>query len=369
MTPVDTHTPVAGPDPALDHLPTPYLVVDHDVLSANITRLHRHLAGVGLAVRPHVKTHKVLEIAALQVAAGASGLTVATVGEAEVFADAGYADLVIAYPLWVDEGRARRLRQLASQARIAIGVDSVEAAERLTGLLDPRVELMVEVDSGHHRTGCRPGEAGAVAAAARAGGLTVRGVFSFPGHSYAPDAAAGAAAQEEEALRVAAESLRAVGVLPEVVSGGSTPSAAEMGAGVLTEARPGVYVVNDAQQWELGRCAREDVALTAYGRVVSSRPGRVVLDTGSKVLGGDRSGYATGYGRLLDHPEARIVQLSEHHAVVALPEGPHRPPLGALLRVVPNHVCVAVNLVDHLRVVQRGHPPRTWSVAARGAHT
>lgn len=359
----------SGPAGELAHVPTPHLVVDHDVMAANIERLHRHLASVGLSVRPHVKTHKVPEIAAAQRAAGAVGITVATVAEAEVFAGAGHTDLFIAYPLWVDADRARRLSDLAEVSRLAIGVESVEAAEHLGRLLDPRVELMVEVDSGHHRTGCRPAEAGAVAATARAQGLTVRGIFSFPGHSYAPDAAAGVAEQEEMALRVAADSMRALDLVPEVVSGGSTPSAAEMGGGVLTEARPGVYVFNDAQQWELGRCAREDIALTAYGRVVSSRPGRVVIDTGSKVLGGDRAGYATGHGRLLDHPEARIVQLSEHHAVVDLPQGADRPPWGALLRVVPNHVCVAVNLVDHLTVVHHGQPPRVWSVAARGANT
>lgn len=347
---------------------TPFLVVDRAVLDANIARAHQHLDELGLSVRPHVKTHKCPQIAQLQLGAGAIGITVATVGEAEVFAGAGCTDIFIAYPVWVDVERAGRLSRLAGTCRLAIGVDSVAGATHLSGRLDPRIEVMVEIDSGHHRTGCDPREAGEVAAAVVAAGLSLRGVFTFPGHSYAPDAAVGAAQEEVEALRVAVHAARSGGLVPAVISGGSTPSVGAMTPGVVTEARPGVYVFNDAQQWELNRCAREQIALTAYGRVVSTGPGRVVLDAGSKVLGTDRASYATGYGRLLDHPRARIVQLSEHHAVVAVPAG-QEPKLGAVARVVPNHVCTAVNLVDTLTVVDEEAKVQIWPVAARGANS
>lgn len=361
------HTPRDGPVSTLARS-TPYLVVDRAIVEANIARVHGRLDAVGLSVRPHVKTHKSPDIAALQLGAGAVGITVATVGEAEVFAGSGCTDIFIAYPVWVDADRARRLALLTETARVAIGVESVEGAEHLAGNLDPRIEVMVEVDSGHHRTGCEPRQAGEVATAVVAGGLTYRGLFTFPGHSYAPGAAADTAHQEGEALRVATQATKAAGLVPAVISGGSTPSVAEMAPGVLTEARPGVYVFNDAQQWELKRCGREDIALTAYGRVVSRRPGRVVVDAGSKILGGDRAAYASGYGRLLDHPTARIVQLSEHHAVVEVPHG-QEPELGAVLRVVPNHVCIAVNLVDTFTAVAGNEAAQIWPVAARGANS
>ena len=133
----------------------------------------------------------------------------------------------------------------------------------------------------------------------------------------------------------------------------------------MTEVRPGVYVFGDAQQWELGTMAPEDIALTAIATVVSHAGGRAVLDAGSKVLGADRAAYATGFGRLLDHPEARIVALSEHHAVVDLGGAP-LPRLGETVRVVPNHVCAAVNLADE--PVGGGARGRCtpWPVSARG---
>ena len=177
---------------------------------------------------------------------------------------------------------------------------------------------MVEVDSRPPPQRRLAGLAGDVARAA--GDLAVRGVFTFPGHSYSPDGRAAAARDEAVALAAGRASLEAAGVTEiAVVSGGSTPSLEHADTSVLTEVRPGVYVFNDAQQWELGSATPDQVALTAVATVVSHAGGRAVLDAGSKVLGADRASYATGSGRLLDHPDARIVQLSEHHAVVELP--------------------------------------------------
>jgi D-serine deaminase-like pyridoxal phosphate-dependent protein len=137
----------------------------------------------------------------------------------------------------------------------------------------------------------------------------------------------------------------------------------------MTEMRPGVYVFGDAQQLELGSIPPDAIALTALATVVSRPPGRVVLDAGSKVLGPDRAPWATGNGRLLDHMGARITQMSEHHAVVAWEDGSPPPEIGSRLRVVPNHVCIAVNLVDELVVCEAGAVVDRWPVAARGANT
>ncbi len=343
--------------------PTPFLSVDRERLEAAIARVASWAGDQALALRPHAKTHKTPQIAALQIAAGAVGLSVATVGEAEVFADHGADDLFVAYPLWVDDDRARRLRTLADRVTLAIGVDSAEAAVQAGRLLaGSSVEVLVEVDAGHHRSGVPAAQTPGVAAAALDAGLTVRGAFSFPGHSYAPDGRASAARDEASALSEAADRLRGLGLDP-VVSGGSTPSLDHSEGTVLTEVRPGVYVFGDAQQWELGSCSPDDIALTCIATVVSRRPGRFVLDAGSKALGADRAPWATGFGRLLEDPDARVVLLSEHHAVVETPSP--APPLGTTVRVVPNHVCNAVNLADELWV-DAGGTLVSWAVAARG---
>lgn len=356
-------------------VPTPHLRVDLDRLRHNVRRAADHAASARVSLRPHVKTHKSIEIARLQLVSGARGITVATVGEAEAFVRLGCTDVFIAYPVWVDDDRGARLRDLAEVARVAIGVDSLYGAantgRRLGG---SGIEVMVEIDSGHHRTGIEPDKAGVVARAARRAGLPVRGVFTFPGHGYAPGAVAEVAAAEALSLRAATSSVEATGLAVPVVSGGSTPTLAASFSGARAyrddddttevELRPGVYVFGDAQQWELGTCTPDDIALTARATVVSLAGGRMVLDAGSKVLGADRASYASGFGRLLHRPEARIVSLAEHHAVVEPGPG-RRPRLGDQVDVVPNHVCAAVNLASELWVEEAGGL-RPWPVTARG---
>ncbi|MCK0439992.1 alanine racemase [Gordonia alkaliphila] len=369
---------------------TPYLLVDDAVLRRNVAALAERAAASGLQVRPHAKTHKCAQVAARQRDPGpgldgAVGFTVATISEAEAFADAGFTDLFLAYPLWLTESKAARLRSLAQRAALRLAVDSAAGAQRMAELLgDAPVEVLVEVDSGMRRSGAAPDDAGAVAAAAVAAGLSVIGVFTFPGHGYGPGSArADAARQEAVALAAAADSLRRTGIEPTVISGGSTPTIAFADAGVLTEIRPGVYPFNDAQQLELGSCTWDDIALVAVATVIraSSSPGespRLVLDAGSKTLGADRPAWASGFGRLLDHPDARIVALSEHHAVVEFPPAEFPtvefptgakdvPALGDRVRVVPNHVCSAVNLADEL-LAETADGVEHWPIIARGAN-
>src|SRR5688500_5573856 len=365
-------------------------MIDVDILDRNIARMAAATQARGLRLRPHAKTHKDLEIAERQLAAGAVGLTVATIGEAEVFAKAGVRDIFIAYPLWVTAPHAERLRTLAESSSITVGVDSAESASfmgRNLGAGARRIAVLVELDSGHHRSGVRPEDAAAVARAAADAGLDVAGVFTFPGHSYAPGMPLAAARQEDEALRRGADELAAAGFTVRTISGGSTPTASldptdsldsadsRDRATAATELRPGVSVFVDAQQFELGRCEPAAIALTVASTVVShhrtaaGEPGRFIIDAGSKVLGSDRPAWASGYGRLLDHPDARITALSEHHATVEWPQGLALPDRGELLRVVPNHVCLTMNLVDEVSLVREGALAGRWAVAARGKNS
>jgi D-serine deaminase-like pyridoxal phosphate-dependent protein len=345
--------------------PTPALVVDEAILDANIARMAAFTASAGLKLRPHVKTHKSIEIARRQRAAGASGITVATLSEALVFAEAGLSDIFAAYPLWIDDFRRAELEQLLDRTSVMLGLDSAESAEQLAragfGSRDG-LAVMIEIDSGHHRSGVQPAEAGDLARAAMDAGLDVAGVFTYPGHSYSPDARRSAAQDEHDALEIAVASMTASHVPARIVSGGSTPSLEFATSSVLTEVRPGVYIFGDAQQWELGTCAPDTIALTALATVMSRSPDHLILDAGSKVLGADRPTYASGYGRLLDFPDARITALSEHHATVVGIDLP----LGARVRVVPNHVCTTVNLADEYQVRSPAGKLASWPVDARG---
>lgn len=344
---------------------TPTLVIDSAVLDANIARVAATTANAGLSLRPHVKTHKSIEIARRQLAAGAIGITVATLSEALVFSAAGFTDIFIAYPLWLDEFKTAALGRVLEHSSVMLGVDSLESATRIaqTGLAAGHdLAVLIEIDSGHHRSGVQPRDAGALAEAVRDAGLEVAGLFTFPGHSYSPTGREAAAGDEAQALSAAVASLAERGIIPRIVSGGSTPSLEFADSSVLTEIRPGVYVFGDAQQWELGATPPENIALTALATVVSRSPDHLILDAGSKVLGADRAPYSSGYGRLLDYPDARLTALSEHHATVVGVDLP----LGTRVRVAPNHVCATVNLADEYLVDSPGETLQAWPVDARG---
>jgi D-serine deaminase-like pyridoxal phosphate-dependent protein len=344
---------------------TPALAINAVILDANIARAAASTARAGLSLRPHVKTHKSIEIARRQLAAGAVGITVATLSEAEVFSAAGFADIFVAYPLWLDVFKTASLTRVLEHSSVLLGVDSVDSARQIAnavGMRAGRLGVLIEIDSGHHRSGVRPQDAGALAVAVQDAGLDVAGLFTFPGHSYSPTARESAARDEERALSAAVASLDERGIAARIVSGGSTPSLEFASSSVLTEVRPGVYVFGDAQQWELGTIAPEDIALTALATVVSRSPGHLILDAGSKVLGADRGASSSGFGRLRDYPDARITALSEHHATVIGVDLP----LGTRVRVVPNHVCAAVNLADEYVVHSPGHDLEAWRVDARG---
>ena len=349
---------------------TPMVVVDADALDHNVASWAGRLAERGTGLRPHTKTSKCLPIIERQVAAGVVGLTVATLGEAEVLADAGFGELFQAFPLWAGHpDRARRLRALHERVGLMVGVESVEGAEALGRAVvgsDRPLRVLIEVDPGLHRTGVEPAGVVAIARAAADAGLDVHGAFTFGGHGYAAcDAAPDAADDEVGVLSAAAEALRAAGFEPTVLSAGSTPTALHSARPPVTDERPGTYVFHDAQQVSLGVASLDEVALVVAATVVASHPdGRFVLDAGSKALASDRPAWMTGHGIVRDYPDAEIRSLSEHHAVCRT-TGP-RPRVGEVVSVVPNHCCVVVNLVDDLLVAHHGEVVDRWPIASRG---
>lgn len=367
---------------------TPYLAIDKAVLTKNIQRMAKQTSKAGIELRPHVKTHKIPELAKLQLAAGATGVTVATIGEAELFAKKGVRDIFIAYPLYVTDSKLKRLAKLSRKVKLLLAIDSAAGAKALAVGLKG-VTVLVEIDSGHHRSGCDPKLAGDLALAAKSLGLEPVGIFTYPGHSYKPKGANQAVKDEQIALAVAAATLVKVGIEAKVISSGSTPTASVStessgksgkSKSPVNELRPGVYVFNDAQQLELGTCTLKDIALWAVATVVSANGNRMILDSGGKILGADRASWASGHGRLLDYPEARIEALSEHHATVVFPKarnskagakspGGKLPRIGDLVRVAPNHVCNSINLVDRVYLVQNKGVVGSWKVAARGMNS
>lgn len=348
---------------------TPALVVDHDSLIANLDAMAATMESRGVALRPHAKTHKSPDLGKLQLSRGASGLSVATLGEAEVFAGAGITDLFIAYPLYVGRSKADRFRELAKAVDLAVGVDSEDAARALaaTGSA-PHIRVMVEIDSGQHRTGVDPEAAGPLAAACERLGLVVDGVFTHGGHGYRnPEAPAYAARDEKDALARAVDSLSRSGIEARTVSAGSTPTALGSAGAPVNEERPGTYVFNDRQQLELGSANPSQISLRVAATVVSTAvSGQVVLDAGSKSLSSDRPLWLEGHGVVPELNGAMVVSLSECHGVLRLPNYVDPPAVGTVVSVIPNHVCSVVNLFEQLDVVSNGEVVDRWAVAARG---
>jgi len=351
-------------------LDTPTVVVFVDRVRANIERLQAALDRRGVALRPHAKTHKSVRIARLQLEAGATGLSCGTIGEAETFARAGMHDLFVAYPIWAEGPKAQRLRALHDAADLSVGVDSAAGAERLAAAVAGarrRLRVLVEIDSGQHRTGvATPDAAVEVARAAAGAGLVVTGVFTHGGHSYRPGRSGSAALDEVASLEAAAAALAAAGFEIETISAGSTPTMTASAQGRVNEIRAGTYILGDRQQWALGAIGESGVAAAVAGTVVSAGADRVVLDAGAKALTKDRAEWLEGHGLLPRYPDAVVERLSDYHGVVRLVPGAPRPRPGEVVAVVPNHVCPVVDLVSSFVAVLPGGRTEHWPVDARG---
>ena len=350
----------------LGDLPTPCLVLDRSRLRRNLQTMADVARRHGVALRPHMKTAKSVDVARMAIAGEEGGITVSTLAEAEYFAAHGMTDIV--YAVGITPQRLDRVVALnAGGARIAVITDDLAMASRI-GALPVPPRTLVEIDTGEGRGGLGPGSPALPEVAGRLG-RALGGVLTHGGHSYAArgTAALQAVAEGERAGAVAAaERLRALGHACPVVSVGSTPTALHAAhLDGVTEIRPGVYMFGDLFQAAIGSHAADDIAVTVLSSVVGLRPDarRFLIDAGALALSKDRSTEATAHDRLfglvLDvngtpaFGDACVERAYQEHGVVRVPDGVAFPALsvGDRVRVVPNHACLTAAAHDRYHVV------------------
>lgn len=365
----------AGGGSPLDAGPTPALVIDRDRLRRNITEMAKRARDADVALWPHGKTHKCAEIAMLQREAGAAGLTVATLAEAEYFVAAGGTDILLAYPP-VGAWRLKRLVALAKRARLRVVLDDASVLGELIAACrsgGAQIPYLWEVDCGTGRLGTAPGEATALAigAAPRAEECPFDGLMTFGGHAYGArndDELDQVAQAERDALAASAAALSGRGLGGAARSAGTTPTSHRLRRGSgLTEMRPGNYAFYDATQVALGLVGPERCALSVLATVVGRpSPQKVILDAGSKALAAERlTPRAEGFGLVCGHPQLRVERLYEQHAIVHSDEPCHLA-LGERVRVVPNHACAAANLHRQALIVEQDEVVDIWNIGAAG---
>lgn len=356
-------------------LDTPALLIDFDKLENNLAAMQKIANDNGVKLRPHTKTHKTPYIAHKQMRAGARGVTVAKLGEAETLNAAGLDDLLIAFPL---QGAAKmeRLLCLAERAAVRVSLDSFPVAQAISDAAATRgikIPFYVEVDTGLHRVGLAPRQATRdfVRAATKLRGIEFIGLLTHAGQAYAAKTLDEIAAlgKNEGALMVeTAEMLRADGIATPEVSVGSTPTArfAAQVQGV-TEIRPGTYVFYDTMQVHKFACAWDDCAQTVLFTVVAKHPDRLIFDGGSKTLSSDRGpdGAAT-FGTVVGFPHLEIYALSEEHAHVKIIGDGAVPNIGDKVQVIPNHACAVMNLHDQFIATRGDEALGSFEIAARG---
>lgn len=354
-------------------LPTPALLLDLDKLEANLSRMARRAEALGVALRPHVKTHKCVEIGRRQRDHGTSGITVSTLYEARVFADHGFDDITWAFPLV--PSRLDEVQDLAARIRLRVVVDSSEAIDLLDRTEQP-FHVWLKVDSGYHRAGVDPHGAPAFELARRLAGaqrLVFDGILTHSGHAYhgrSRAEVAAIAAVERDVMIAFAERLRQEGVPVAAISVGSTPALAAVDRlDGVSEIRPGNYAFYDYSQVVIGSCGVRDCALTVLATVVSSQPGtnHCVVDAGalalSKDTGAEQAPCPT-MGEIFDdyaggtlRADARVVSLSQEHGIVSAAL-----PVGTRVRILPNHSCLTAAQFDEYHVVRGAEVVDRWKV-------
>jgi D-serine deaminase-like pyridoxal phosphate-dependent protein len=345
----------------LSELETPVLTADLDAIECNISRMQAYCDEHGVELRPHIKTHKLPELARLQLEAGAVGITCQKLGEAEVMADAGVEDILLSFPL-VGSAKAERLAALAGRVKMTVVGDSAAVAEGLSPVLareGVEVDFLVECDTGLGRTGVQSPEEAAALAELVDGleGLRFAGLMTYP-----------SLPETGPWLLAAREAIEARGLTVERVSGGGTPTAERTHElGVVDELRVGTYIYGDRACIANGSVPLDDCALRVVATVVS-RPTRerAIIDAGSKTLTSDLAVGATGHGLLVEYPDAEVYALNEEHGYVDVSRCEPAPEIGDRVTIVPNHACTTANMHDEIVLHRGGEVVETLPTAARG---
>jgi D-serine deaminase-like pyridoxal phosphate-dependent protein len=344
---------------------TPAVVIDLDIVERNVDRLQAACDAAGLANRPHIKTHKSPVLAALQRDKGARGITCQKLGEAEVMAAAGLDDIVVSYNLLGEEKMARLARLVGDGLTIRpcadnpVSIDGYAEAAQAAGRT---MGVLVECDTGRERAGVTtPGEAIALARRiAGHKGLRFDGLLLYPPETRMPET--------QRFLDDVLAGIKEHGLEARIISTGGTPNLRQLGAiKGATEHRSGTSIFNDRMMMACGAATLEDCALAVYATVVSrAADDRGILDSGSKTLTSDPGGGLDGYGLIREYPKARIKGFAEEHGMLDLSACDVKPEIGETVSIVPNHVCVVVNMVDQLVTVRGEEIVGTLPVAARG---
>ncbi len=358
----------------ISEIDTPAVLIDAEKLDRNLQKMAHYCTEHGIALRPHTKTHKMPEIAHMQMRYGATGVTVAKIGEAEVMAAAGIHDIVVVYPVW-GESKWSRLAELARGTRISVAMDSLPVAEgisRAAARAGVEVGIRVEFDTGFGRCGL-PLDDSSIQVAQQVlalPNLRWEGISVYPGHIMG-----NRSIREHDLVLENAQLVRlyalldAAGVPHPIVSGGNTPAAflSHRFRGI-NEIRPGTYVFNDRNTVDAEAATYDECAATVLVTVVSTSVAhRAIVDAGSKTFTADAllSGERKNYGYVLDHPEIELYDLSEEHGHLRIPEH-SKLQIGDRLRVVPNHICPCINLQESVYVISGDQVIDRWNVSGRG---
>ncbi|MDK2823211.1 MAG: hypothetical protein PWQ67_1478 [Clostridia bacterium] len=345
-------------------LDTPVLLIEKEIMQKNLRDMQVKANKSGVNLRPHTKTHRTPAIAKMQVEAGAKGITVAKVGEAEVMAEAGLKDIFIANEIYGKQ-KMERLKEVAKKVRVSIGVDNKEQVMALSEVFTDAgfpIEVLIEVEIGEKRSGLVPGEELVELAKfiTNTPNVKFKGIFSHEGHTYgasSPEECVQLFKKSQEDTLYAAELIRKAGIELEVISMGATPSLmlGEILPGI-TEIRPGTYILMDAAQGhainDYSRCA-----ITVLATVVSKpTPERVVLDTGVKALTAFTRNkgicFTPGFGIVKGFEDLRLDKLYDEHGLINNREASEKLKIGDKVEIIPNHVCPTCNLYDKIYLIK-----------------
>lgn len=358
-------------------LDTPCLLIDLDVLEKNIEKMGDYCKKHSINLRPHIKTHKIPEIAKMQLKSGAVGISSAKVSEAQVMADAGMNDILIAYPVY-GEQKLKELMNIAEKAKITVALDSKTVAEEISKKATAAgntIGIIVEVNVGMNRCGWEIGEdlLNAVKSIKDMPGLDLKGVMIYPGQILKRSLYKSSDEEIEklqEDIDKIYELFNSVNIKLEVLSGGSTPSAfISHKLKGLTEIRPGTYVYNDMNVVRLGQIKEEDCALKVLSTVVSTTvKNQIIIDAGSKTMSSDAAQPEgnTGFGKIFGYDNLFINKMNEEHGFIDISKSGSKFKVGDKLMIIPNHCCTTNNMHDEAFGVRKGTVELTWQISARG---